>query len=265
MQDTGLNRNCIDKYYTKPSTVVLCLDLVKKHTIIEEDSYIMEPSAGNGAFIQGIKEMSQWVIFYDISPEHPEVIAQDFLSCHIPDKPTHIIGNPPFGRQSSTAIKFIKHAAGFATSISFILPKSFKKNSMQRAFPPLFHLIDEIDIPNGSFLIGDKCVDVPCIFQIWKKSVIPRAVIDKIDSIGFVFTKKDDATISVRRVGVNAGKISINTDVSASSHYFIKFTNGLAITDNINKLSAIKYATDNTVGPRSISKQELIEKFNLHL
>lgn len=265
MQDTGLNRNCIDKYYTKPSTVRLCLELVKKHIIIDDDSYIMEPSAGNGAFIQGIKEMSQHVIFYDIAPEHPEVIAQDFLKCHIPDKTTHIIGNPPFGRQSSTAIKFIKHAASFAASISFILPKSFKKNSMQRAFPPLFHLIDEIDLPSGSFLIGDKCVDVPCIFQIWKLMMIPRAVIDKAEAVGFVFTKKDDATVSVRRVGINAGKISINTDVSASSHYFIKFTNGLTTDDNINKLSTIKYATDNTVGPRSISKQELIEKFNLCL
>jgi hypothetical protein len=32
--------------------------------------------------------------------------------------------------------------------------------------------------------------------------------------------------------------------------------------DNISKLSAITYDFNNTVGPKSISKQELIYKFN---
>ena len=35
----------------------------------------------------------------------------------------HIIGNPPFGRQSSLAIKFIKKSVEYCDSISFILPK----------------------------------------------------------------------------------------------------------------------------------------------
>jgi hypothetical protein len=43
----------------------------------------------------------------------------------------HIIGNPPFGRQSSTAIKFIKKSCLFCNSLSFILPKSFKKDSLK--------------------------------------------------------------------------------------------------------------------------------------
>ena len=50
-------------------------------------------------------------------------------------KKIHIIGNPPFGRQSSLAIKFIKKSAEFCDSISFILPKSFKKDSLKKHFP----------------------------------------------------------------------------------------------------------------------------------
>ena len=46
----------------------------------------------------------------------------------------HIIGNPPFGRQSSLAIKFIKKSCEFCDSISFILPKSFKKDSLKKHF-----------------------------------------------------------------------------------------------------------------------------------
>ena len=58
----------------------------------------------------------------------------------------HIIGNPPFGRQSSMAIKFIKKCCSFANSISFILPKSFKKDSMKKYFEKHYHLIYEMDL-----------------------------------------------------------------------------------------------------------------------
>ena len=49
---------------------------------------------------------------YDIKPEGKGIIEQDFLKLNITDGfniPLHFIGNPPFGRQSSLAKKFIKH------------------------------------------------------------------------------------------------------------------------------------------------------------
>ena len=74
--------------------------------------------------------------FYDIAPEHPAIEQLNFLNFDesILDGKykTHIIGNPPFGRQSSMAIQFIKKCCSFADSISFILPKSFKKESMRK-------------------------------------------------------------------------------------------------------------------------------------
>lgn len=79
-----------------------------------------------------------------------------------------------------------------------------------------------------------------------------------------MFVKKtENPDISIRRVGVNAGIIDQNIDQkSIQSHYFIKFTNDKTIADNINKLSVISYEFNNTVGPKSISKQEIICKFN---
>ena len=101
-------------------------------------------------------------------------------------------------------------------------------------------------------------------FRYGKKKTSDRIVNDKLLPIHFIFVKKtDNPDISFRRVGVNAGKIDDNIDEkSIQSHYFIKFTNGNSITDNINKLSTINYDFNNTVGPKSISKQELIFKFN---
>ena len=265
----GLKRNTIDKYYTKKSVVELCLSFVKEYITIGSNDLIIEPSAGNGSFISDIKLLSSHTIFYDLEPENSEIIKQDYLIFNTAEvaskfKSIHIIGNPPFGRQSSLAIKFIKKSCEFCDSVSFILAKSFKKDSLKKTFPLNFHLIFEIDLPDKSFLVDEIEHDVPCVFQIWQKKTHNRYVPDKIEPIHFIFVEKtDNPDISFRRVGVNAGKTDINIyEKSIQSHYFIKFTNNKSINDNLLLLSTIKYDFNNTVGPKSISKQELITKFN---
>lgn len=266
-QTKGLNRNTIDKYYTKENIVDLCLNLFKNHIEINIDDLIIEPSAGNGSFIQGIKLLTNNYKFFDIEPNNDEIIKQDYLLYDFNKEnynKIHIIGNPPFGRQSSLAIKFIKKSCYFCDSISFILPKSFKKDSLKKTFPLNFHLIYENDLPNKSFLVDNIEHDVPCIFQIWEKKLNNRNINEKLIPLNFIFVKKtENPDISFRRVGVNAGTIDINiNEKSIESHYFIKFTNDKSITENINNLSTITYEFNNTVGPKSISKQELIFKFN---
>jgi hypothetical protein len=269
MQTKGLNRNTIDKYYTKNFVVEICLDLVRKYIKINNTDLIIEPSAGNGSFIAGIKSLSNNFIFYDLKPENEEITKQDYLLYNFDNDKNkfdniHVIGNPPFGRQSSLAIKFIKKSCKFCNSISFILPRSFRKDSLKKTFPLNFHLISEIDLPYKSFLVDGVEHDVPCIFQIWIKKEYDRSINEILVPISFKFVKKtENPDISFRRVGVNAGKIDVDiNEKSVQSHYFIKFINDKPISDNINQLSSIKYENNNTVGPISISKQELIEKFN---
>lgn len=268
-QQKGLNRNTIDKYYTKDVVVEKCIDVLKKTIEINEDDLIIEPSAGNGSFIQGIKSLTKNNLFYDLEPENEEITKQDYLLYDYGDvkktfKKIHILGNPPFGRQSSLAIKFIKKSCEFCDSISFILPKSFKKDSLKKTFPLKFHLVYEIDLPEKSFLVDGVEHDVPCIFQVWEKKTTNRVVNEKLEPLNFVFVKKtENPDISFRRVGVNAGKVDKKIEEkSIQSHYFIKFTNGKSIDENLEKLSSITYDFNNTVGPKSISKQELICKFN---
>ena len=265
-QTKGLKRNTIDKYYTKNTIVDLCLTLIQKYLNIGEQDLCIEPSAGNGAFISGIKRLFKNYIFYDLEPENTEIIKQDYLTHKHTDYTNniHIIGNPPFGRQSSLAIKFIKKSCHFCNSISFILPKSFKKDSLKEKFPQNFHLLFETDLPDNSFLVDGIEHNVPCVFQIWEKKTYNRVLVDKLEPINFIFVDKTNKPdISFRRVGVNAGTIDINIDMkSIQSHYFIKFTNKKHIEENINQLSKIVYEFNNTGGPKSISKQELIFKFN---
>ena len=265
----GLNRNTIDKFYTSPTIAKKCINLIKQNININEEDLCIEPSAGNGSFINDIKSLFKTYIFYDLEPEHNEIIKQDYLEykpiIKNPDSKVHVIGNPPFGRQSSLAIKFIKKSCEYCDSISFILPKSFKKDSLKKHYPPNFHLICEYDLPKNAFIVDTKEYDVPCIFQIWIKKKSNRVIPIKLIPNHFTFVnKKDTHDISFRRVGGNAGDIDKETEhKSIQSHYFIKFD--IELTDVLfNKLKNINYSCkNNTCGPKSISKQELIKEFNL--
>ena len=273
-QSTGLKRDTTDKFYTKPEIVsTVCEYIIKEINIDKENDLIIEPSAGNGSFIQNIKKLSDNYKFYDLKPENSDIIEQDFLTLNNNNlitkyKKIHIIGNPPFGRQSSLAFKFIKHCAKFANTISFILPKSFKKNSMKDKVPLNFHLKYEIDLPENAFFLNNEEYNVPCVFQIWVKSDIKRVKNIKLKPNNFTFVKRDDnPDISFRRVGVYAGKIS-NENIekkSIQSHYFIKFNNlnNINLEKLMKKLEKIVFTeSTDTVGPKSISKQDIIREYN---
>ena len=263
MQTQGLSRNTIDKFYTSSNVVLSCIDHFKKCLNPSKKDVIIEPSAGSGAFSIELSKIFKNVIAIDIQPDDASIIQQDFLeefdiSQYNNNKDVHVIGNPPFGRQSSLAKKFIKKSASFAKSISFILPKSFKKDSFQKTFPLNFHLILSIDLPDNSFLINDKPHDVPCVFQIWERRQECRVVnkIDKPDFYDYV-KKEENPDVSLRRVGIKSGEISTEiTEKSSQSHYFLKLKD-IDVEHFIDIYNANKnFLFNNTVGPRSISKGE---------
>lgn len=138
---------------------------------------------------------------------------------------------------------------------------------MKKYFSEYFHNIYECDIPKNSFLVNNIEYDVPCIFQIWQKKDIKRLAIDKLKPNGFIFVSKNDKPdIAFRRVGVNAGNISKEIkEKNIQTHYFIKFINNKSIDTNIDNLKKIVFENNNTVGPKSISKQELIKEYNKYI
>jgi hypothetical protein len=277
---TGLNRITTDKFYTKTTVALQCVDNIRRYVLPKTTDLIIEPSAGDGSFLKILKDvhLTDAVVGYDLHPCGDDIIEMDYLK---PEGTTsfmalvneyremgnniHVVGNPPFGRQSSLAIKFIKKSCEYCQSISFILPKSFKKASMKSHFPPLFHPIFETELPPNSFMVNGIDHDVPCVFQIWKKHTYSREILPKSVPDKFVFVKKNEhPDISFRRVGVNAGKIDTNSvDKSEQSHYFIQFQNGLDLFTNIHSIQNITFpGSTDTVGPKSISKQEVIRQFN---
>ena len=278
----GLQRETTDKFYTKEKVVNQCLQQVRKKICIDYNKdLIIEPSAGSGAFMKGITSLCKNFKFYDLLPDHESIEKLDYLTLtqeiynnwKQDFSQIHVIGNPPFGRQSSLALKFIRLSCLFCDTLSFILPKSFKKDSMKQKIPQYFHLVYEFELSQNSFEVDGEEHDVPCIFQIWEKRQEKREINDRVIPNLFNFVKKNEQPhISFRRVGVYAGRIDIVTDEeileqkSAESHYFIRFTNDETIENNVEKLKDLHFNNKNdTVGPKSISKQELIKIFNLKL
>ena len=135
---------------------------------------------------------------------------------------------------------------------------------MRKTFPTNFHLLFEVDLPEKSFLVENREHDVPCLFQIWAKREEHRILPEVLAPLGYSFVKiHEHPDISFRRVGVYAGNIDTDIAKSQQSHYFIRFTNDQTIPSVIEKLKRIEFDTNNTVGQKSISKQELIAKWNL--
>lgn len=268
MQDKGLTRNTIDKFYTKKEIAKICIELFEDFVNPNKDDIIIEPSAGSGAFSNELLRKFDNVIAIDIEPDDESIKKDDFIVDFDyeklqKNKEIHVIGNPPFGRQSGLAKKFIKKSASFANSISFILPKSFKKDSFQKTFPLHFHLAYCYNIPKNSFSLNDKDYDVECVFQIWIKKDVERVVknIEKCDFYEYV-KQDENPDISFRRVGVYAGEISREViNKSPQSHYFLKFksSENKSFIDKFIKVyeEHKNFCFDNTVGPKSISKGEL--------
>jgi len=251
MQDTGKFRsNDKDKFYTKPSVAVTCVAELKKHAV----GTWIEPSAGSGAFVDAV---GRHVIAMDIEPGRDGITKQDFLTWTSPHTHCTVFGNPPFGRQATLARKFIKHAATFADVIGFILPRSFMKPSMQKAFPLEFHLVHESPIEKDAFLVNDVAYNVPCVFQIWKRMETDRVIPIEAETEWTYVKKTEPYDIAIRRVGVYAGKCVLPNDaLSVQSHYFIKLPDNADVPTIVDYICKNEFPS-NTTGPRSLSKGEV--------
>lgn len=259
MQDTGKFRvNGKDQFYTQPAVAAACVaSLIARYPCATDYTWI-EPSAGAGAFLDAIPAGCDTVAI-DIEPAADGILQADFLEwLYNSSKKCVVIGNPPFGRQSSLAKAFIRKAATFATLIAFILPKSFVKPSMTNVFPSVFHCKHNEELAKNSFVINGQPYDVPCVFQIWERCDEERAPVTKVEPEGFVYVKSTEGfDIAFRRVGAFAGrcyKACIGA-FSVQSHYFLKVSDETKIDAIIEKVNAHKFPS-NTVGPRSISKGE---------
>lgn len=262
-QDTGKFRiSKKEQFYTCELVAKQCVAKILTKIQNTKDYTFIEPSAGNGVFMKCLSNDYN-VIGIDLDPKYDKIIKHDYLTW----SPTHnqkniVFGNPPFGAQSTLAKAFIKHSCKFAEYIALILPKSFLKPSMYRAFDSKFHCIYSEELPKNCFEVNGTPYDVPCIFVIYQKKEHEqeRKPEEKIKEVGFTYVKNQcDSHITFRRVGGNAGKAyDSSTDTfSVQAHNFIKLdTQYIPYKKEIIQKICAHTFPSNTVGPRSLSKSE---------
>lgn len=157
-------KDIFDRFYTTPDTVKKCLELIN----FSKYDCIIEPSAGTGNFLTQFPLNIQSYGF-DLNPEAENIEQIDWFEV---DKTKFtcynsilVCGNPPFGQQNTLAINFFNEAAKFCNTIAFILPLSFKKDSVKNRLNLNFHLIDELILDDCSFLLkNQEIIKVPCVF-----------------------------------------------------------------------------------------------------
>ena len=258
-----LEKDKLDRFYTKPSVV----DKLLKEMVIEDYDVVVEPSAGTGSWSSKIEDC----VAIDISPEHSDILKGDFLKDDFlfdemkKENSILVIGNPPFGRIGNQALKFINKASEFADTIAFILPRSFRKESLQRKVNKNFWIVKDIDLfdrNNPSFIFKGEDYFAPCVFQVWERRNEERDVsVKKIDPIGFEYVKKENANLVVRRVGGAAGTAYTDRieERSIPPNYFLWVDDVDKIADAINNHPFNIY---DTVGPESLTKGELTSFIN---
>jgi hypothetical protein len=265
-QDTGKFRtNTNDQFYTKPEVAAACVARIISIWPDSSGARWIEPSAGKGAFLEAAAAHGISAIGLDIAPAREGILATDFLtwSPSEDEEDCLLFGNPPFGRQGSSAKAFIARGGLFARRIAFILPRSFLKPSMTRAFPLEFHCCWSEELAADSFLVNGLSYAVPCVFQMWERRPgIPRALEAAVEPQGFLYVKgTEQYDLAIRRVGVYAGKATVATagvTPSVQSHYFVRLTmpGGMSREELAAQISAHEFPS-NTTGPRSLTKGEV--------
>jgi len=181
-----------DKFYTKSEVSRYCLDILYKYT--NEDFLYIEPAAGNGSIFNLIKYDK---LGLDIEPEC-DVMKQDYLQWEYRPKNKEnvvIITNPPFGNRNNLTNSFINKSMELGNTIAFILPKVYRKETLQNIFPNEWSLVEDVDLPKDSFLLDGIDYHVPAIFQIWIKEHpinLRESNKDKLFTTDFSFGNKNN-------------------------------------------------------------------------
>lgn len=247
----------MDQFYTRDEVAAHCHNIVCEYLGTRE-AWFLEPSAGKGAFSKLFPAGSLAV---DIDPKHPDIIKANFLEVELASTDDIVvIGNPPFGKNSSLAVKFFNHAATFASTIGFILPRTFEKHSTHKRIDPYFHCVFEEVLDKNCFIFEGTRKSVPTVFQIWERRSDKRLVVTlPTTHPDFEITTPEHADFAIQRVGSNAGRVHRDFSASPNAHYFIKAiaTDVEAIMRSLDLASLAR----RTAGNPSLARTELVAAY----
>lgn len=265
----------LDQFYTNDHSAKKYFTKLTQLIHLNDYDILLEPSAGRGAFYKLLPRDRREGI--DIDPKCNGVQKGDFLHYKPKaDKKYLVVGNPPFGRISSLAIKFFNKSALFADTIAFIVPRTFKRVSVQNKLNLYFTLLYNEDLPLNPCCFEPK-MTAKCCFQIWTRTPIPREkVVYAKTHPDFTFLKhgpKDEHQqptppagydFALKAYGSNCGGI-VGGDLShlrPKSWHWIK--SNIDVTELKKRFNTLDYSMSrDTVRQDSLGQKELIHLYSL--
>lgn len=263
-----------DQFYTKPEVARKCFDTLKNNVDITSFDVILEPSAGKGSFFDLLPQSQR--LGLDIDPKKDEIEKMDFFD-YEPDisKKYIVIGNPPFGKVSSLAIKFFNKSAEFAEIIAFIVPRTFKRVSVQNQLNLKFHLTYTEDIPLSPCCF-EPTMNAKCCFQIWTKKDSHRGkVVYEKTHPHFDFVKygpqddngqptpPTDVDFAVKAYGGKCGVVRKDNlhELRPKSWHWLRAK--IDMNTLIERIEKIDFSmSEDTVRQNSIGQQEFIHLYD---
>lgn len=246
-----------DQFFTRPEVAQQFADWVRGQPWYSEVTRAIEPAAGArdlSKHFPGIEE-------YDLDPQWADITQQDFFASNFRYQPGFlVVMNPPFGKGSDLAMQFFNKAAGFADYIAQIVPRTFRRASIQNRLSMDFDLVDEYVLPRGSFYLPHEGpnhkYDVPAVAQIWRRSDEPRQAINQPRaSSKFAWARPESADFAFRRKGRRAGEIVTQNIEQTNPNSFFYIKGDPRVFQQVNWK---EYGND-VMGARSISQADVAQ------
>ncbi len=172
----------------------------------------LEPAGGSGSFITALKVQGvESIESVDLYPMFQGVVKKNFLDYKPKQSNLVTISNPPFGRNNALSIPFFNHAAQFSEYIAFLVPRSWRKWSVENRLNLSFHKIADRDVFVSYVDLDGKPFKknngLRTCFQIWKRQTTQRAKTVVPDNALIEKTTPRKADVAIRVFGYCCGQV----------------------------------------------------------
>jgi hypothetical protein len=258
-----------ERYYT-PSLLALELTARAAQLITDfSQRLIIEPAGGSGSFIEAARSFGvREILSVDTFPLHEAVVEADFLKWSPRVKGAVTLSNPPFGRNNALAVPFFNHAAAFSDYIAFLVPRSWRKWSVQNRLDLNFELLADDDVEvnyiDAEGLPLSSQSRLRTCFQIWKRQDTPREKV-LIEDLGFVSrAPAATADLAITTFGYGCGRVHREFDRVANTTRVFLRVHDPRVYEVIDRLDVAQFA-QNTAYTEALSMQELNYLLNIAL
>jgi hypothetical protein len=162
-----------DAYFTSPGAVIECLNKLEALFPLK-GKRVLEPSCGSGVFVKESSSFGMNWVTNELFPEYSQGFKSDFnIDFGKADLSplghfNFCIGNPPFGKSTMLARKFVLRALEISDVVAMILPFGCRRITFIDKLPPDVKVLLDEDLKDSEFdLPGGVKKNVRCTWMVF--------------------------------------------------------------------------------------------------